>query len=61
MRIIEAKTKIISTQIFSKTEQKLAELKSFIMASNREAKNIELINTKQSNVGYFYTLEISMV
>ena len=61
MRIIETKTKIISTQIFSKTEQKLAELKSFIMASNREAQNIELIHTKQSNVGWFYTLEISMV
>ena len=61
MRIIETKTKIISTQIFSKTEQKLAELKSFIMVSNREAQNIELIHTKQSNVGWFYTLEISMI
>ena len=61
MRIIETKPLTIAIKIFSKTEQKLAELKSFIMASNPEAQNIELIHTKQSNVGYFYTLEISMV
>ena len=61
MRIIETKTKIISIQIFSKIEQNLEDLKSFIMTSNREAQNIELIHTKQSNVGWFYTLEISIV
>ena len=47
MRIIETKTKIISIQIFSKIEQNLEDLKSFIMTSNREAQNIELIHTKQ--------------
>jgi hypothetical protein len=61
MRIIETKTKIISIQIFSKTEEKLTDLKSFIITSNPKAQNIELIHTKQSNVGWFYTLEIGML
>lgn len=61
MRIIENQTKTILTKIFSKTKENPVDVENFIIASNPEIKKVKLIHTKQSNVGWFYTLEVGML
>lgn len=61
MRIIENQTKTILTKIFSKTKENPVDVENFIIASNPKALKVKLIHTKQSNVGWFYTLEVGML